>query len=236
MGSPYMRPAPTGRFAALSLTALAVLTLVAASQPVSGQTPSPADLARNLQQRYATIKDFRADFTHEVQGSVLRTLRTTERGEIKVRKPGRVWMTYAAPQKKEFVADGMCVYTYVASDRSGTKQPMPEGDDISMAILFVAGRGDLVRDFKATMPAAQPADVWHLTLTPIKRQEDFASMTLIVDRRTLVLRGLTTVDHKGGNFVFAFTNIRENVGLKDSDFRFTFPRNANVIHSGPRCS
>ena len=40
-----------------------------------------------------------------------------------------------------------------------------------------------------------------------------------------MLKGLTTVDHKGGTFVFAFTNIRENVGLKDSDFHFTFPRN-----------
>ena len=221
-----------GRFALLALTALAMLTPLAALRPVHGQTPSPAELAGALQKRYATIKDFRADFTHEVQGSVLRTIRTTERGEIKVKKPGRVWMKYAAPQKKDFVADGTYVYSYVAADRSGTQDPMPKGDDISMAILFVAGRGDLVKDFKATMPAAQPADAWHLTLTPIKRQEDFASMTLVVDRRTLVLRGMTTIDHRGGTFVFAFTNIRENVGLKDSDFHYTFPRNANVIRTG----
>ncbi|MEO6221710.1 MAG: outer membrane lipoprotein carrier protein LolA [Vicinamibacterales bacterium] len=221
-----------GRCALLCLTALAALTLLAASRPVHAQTPSPEALAQQLQKRYGTIKDFRADFTHQVQGSVLRTLRTTERGEIKVKKPGRVWMTYAAPQKKDFVADSTHVYTYVAADRSGTKGPMPTGDDISLAILFVAGRGDLVKDFRATMPAAQPADAWHLTLTPVKRQEDFAAMTLVVDRRTLVLRGLTTVDHKGGTFVFAFTNIRENVGLKDSDFHFIFPRNANVIYTG----
>ena len=230
MGSP-MR----GRCALLALTALAMLNPLAASRPVHGQTPSPADLAKSLQKRYATIKDFRADFTHQVQGSVLRTLRTTEHGEIKVLKPGRVWMKYAPPQKKDFVADGTCVYTYVAADRSGTKDLMPTGDDISMAILFVAGRGDLVKDFRAAMPATQPADMWHLTLTPVKRQEDFATMTLAVDRRTLVLRGMTTVDHRGGTFVFAFTNIRENVGLKDSDFNFTFPRNTNVIHSGPSC-
>ena len=231
MGSP-MR----GRFALLAFTALAMLNPLAASQLVRAQTPSPSELASALQKRYATVKDFRADFTHEVQGSVLRTIRTTERGQIRVKKPGRVWMTYAAPQKKDFVADGTCVSTHVAADRSGTKQPMPTGDDISMAILFVAGRGDLVKDFRAAMPATQPADVWHLTLTPIKRQEDFATMTLVVDRKTLVLRGLTTIDHKGGTFVFAFTNIRENVGLKDSDFHFTFPRNTNVIHSGPTCS
>ena len=231
-----------GRFALLALTALATLNLLASGAADAtpdvrqGQAPSPGELAGALQKRYATIKDFRADFTHQVQGSVLRTIRTIERGEIKVKKPGRVWMKYAPPQKKDFVADGSCIYTHVSADRSGTKGAMPTGDDISIAILFVAGRGDLVKDFKATMPATQPADVWHLTLTPIKRQEDFATMTLAVDRKTLVLRGLTTIDHKGGSFVFAFTNIRENVGLKDSDFQFTFPRNTNVIHSGPPCN
>lgn len=221
-----------GRCALFALTALAMLNLLAAPRTVHGQTPSPSELAQALQKRYATIKDFRADFTHEVRGSVLRTIATTERGEIKVKKPGRVWMKYTAPQKKDFVADGTYVYTYIAADRSGTKGPMPVGDDISIAILFVAGRGDLVKDFRAAMPPMQPPDVWHLTLTPIKRQEDFATMTLVVDRKTLVLRGLTTIDHKGGTFVFAFTNIRENVGLKDSDFNFTFPRNTNVIHTG----
>lgn len=228
-----------GRFALLALTALATLNVMAIGAATAtpnvlqAQTPSAADLAGQLQKRYATIKDFRADFTHQVRGAVLRTISTTERGEIKVKKPGRVWMKYAPPQKKDFVADGTRIYTYVAADRSGTEGPMPTGDDISVAILFVAGRGDLVKDFRAAMPAAQPADVWHLTLTPIKRQEDFATMTLVVDRKTLVLRGLTTVDHKGGTFVFAFTNIRENVGLKDSDFVFTFPRNTNVTHTGP---
>jgi outer membrane lipoprotein-sorting protein len=227
-----------GRFALLALSALAMLNLLAIGAAhgtpyvLNAQTPSPVELATALQKRYATIKDFRADFTHEVRGAVLRTIRTVERGEIKVKKPGRVWMTYAAPQKKDFVADGTSIYTYVAADRSGTQGPMPTGDNISIAILFVAGRGDLVKDFRATMPATQPADAWHLTLTPIKRQEDFATMTLVVDRRTLMLRGLSTVDHTGGTFVFAFTNIRENVGLKDTDFQYRFPRNANIIRTG----
>ena len=227
-----------GRFALLALSALAMLNLLAIGAAhgtpyvLNAQTPSPVELATALQKRYATIKDFRADFTHEVRGAVLRTIRTVERGEIKVKKPGRVWMTYAAPQKKDFVADGTSIYTYIAADRSGTQRPMPTGSDMSIAILFVAGQGDLVKEFRATMPASQPADVWHLTLTPIKRQEDFATMTLVVDRRTLMLRGLNTVDHSGGTFVFAFTNIRENVGLKDSDFQYRFPRNANIIRTG----
>ncbi len=196
------------------------------------QAPPAADLAQSLQKRYATIRDFRADFTHEVKGAVLRTIATTERGEVKVKKPGRLWMAYTAPYKKAFVADGAFVYTYNASDRAGTRGPMPQGDDISVAILFLAGRGDLVKDFRASMPASQPAGEWQLVLTPIKRQQDFATLTLAVDRATLAIRGMTTVDAQGGTFILRFTNLRENVGLKDSDFRFTFPRGTHVIDTG----
>jgi len=215
----------------LALPAIAVLAIVAAA-PLHGQAPTAESLARSLQKRYATIRDFRANFTHEVQGSVLRTLRTTESGDLKVKKPGRVWMTYGPPQRKTFVADGTNVFTYINADRTGTKGPMPEGDDLSVAILFLAGRGDLVNDFRASMPATQPDGEWQLDLVPLKKQEDVATMSLFVDRTSLVLRGLTTTDHTGGTFKFRFTDIHENVGLKDSDFAFTFPRGTNVINSG----
>jgi len=219
------------RPARLLMTAVAVVGALEAS-PLHGQAPSADSLALSLQKRYATIRDFRASFTHEVQGSVLRTLRTTERGELKVKKPGRVWMTYGPPQKKTFVADGTYVYTYINSDRTGTRGPMPKGDDLTVAILFLAGRGDLVKDFRASIPDEQPAGEWQLDLVPLKRQEDVATLTLFVDRGNLVLRGLTTTDHMGGTFRFRFTDIHENVGLKDSDFNFKFPRGTNVIDNG----
>ncbi len=210
------------------LIALGALT----TAPMHAQAPTAQSLALSLQKRYATIRDFRADFTHTVQGSVLRTVRTTERGELRVMKPGRVFMTYGPPQKKSFVADGLTVKTYIQSDRTGTVGPMPQGDDLSVAILFLAGRGDLVKDFEASMPAPQPAGEWQLDLVPNKRQEDFATLTLFVDRQTLAFRGLGTADHLGGSFVFRFTNLRENTGLKDTDFRFTFPRGTHVIETG----
>lgn len=204
----------------------------AGTAAIGSQAPLAAELAQSLQKRYATIRDFKADFTHEVKGAVLRTVATTERGELKVKKPGRLWMAYTSPQKHSFVSDGYQVYTYNASDRAGTRGPMPKGDDISVAILFLAGRGDLVKDFRAAMPPTQPAGEWHLVLTPLKRQQDFATLTLAVDRATLAIRGMTTVDAQGGTFILRFTNLRENVGLTDREFLFTFPRGTHVIDTG----
>jgi len=214
------------------LLAGGLLASTPAGNAAGQQAPVAAELAQSLQRRYATIRDFKADFTHEVKGAVLRTVATTERGELKVKKPGRLWMAYTAPHKHSFVSDGSQVFTYNASDRAGTRGPMPKGDDISVAILFLAGRGDLVKDFRAAMPATQPAGEWQLVLTPLKRQQDFATLTLAVDRATLAIRGMTTVDAQGGTFILRFTNLRENVGLTDSEFLFTFPRGTHVIDTG----
>ncbi len=219
------------RVAPVFLSGLIALSALATA-PIHGQALTGQSLVVSLQQRYATIRDFRADFTHTVQGAVLRTVRTTERGELKVMKPGRVFMSYGPPQKKSFVTDGVTVQTYIQSDRTGTVGPMPQGDDLSVAILLLAGRGDLVKDFEASMPPLQPTGEWQMDLVPKQRQEDFATLTLFVDRQSLAFRGLTTSDHLGGSFVFRFTNLRENTGLKDTDFRFTFPRGTHVIETG----
>lgn len=207
------------------------MLVVVAAVPVlvpHAQAPTATELAQRLQTRYATIKDFRADFTQTERGSVLRTVQTESRGTVRVKKPGRMWWDYQKPTRQALVADGATLFYYNASDRSGVRSPMPTGTDLSAAVLFLTGRGDLTRDFTPTLSSTAPADEWHLTLTPKVRQEDFAQLTLHVDRGSLAFRGLQFRDHVGSENTIRFTNLRENVGLADADFRFTFPRGTHV--------
>jgi outer membrane lipoprotein carrier protein len=210
--------------------------LLAGAWPIQGQAtkpaPAPADLARALQARYAGINDFRADFTQSIQGGVLRTVTTQQRGEVSIKKPGRMRWTYKAPHHQVMVADGTRIYLYNASDRTGMTSPMPTGDDLSAAVLFLTGRGDLLRDFTASMPAVQPDGEWHLALTPRVVQDDFASLTLAVDRTTLAFRGFAWTDHQGGANTIRFTNLRENVGITEKEFVYAFPKGTTLISSG----
>ncbi len=215
-----------------SITPALVVGLLAAALPVAGQAPSPGDLAASLQKRYATIRDFRADFSQTMQGGVLRAVQSEQRGQVRVKKPGRMWWAYSAPHRQSLVADGAQLYYYNASDRTGTRSPMPTGDNLSTAVLFLTGRGDLQRDFTASMPTTHPDGEWHLRLTPRVRQDDFATLTLYVDRASLAFKGLSTVDHQGGTSIIRFSNLRENAGLTDSEFVFTFPRGTHVVSSG----
>jgi outer membrane lipoprotein carrier protein len=214
-----------------TMTAVAAVWMVPVPSP-QAQTPSAADLAQRLQIRYAAIRDFRADFTQTERGSVLRTVQTESRGTVRVKKPGRMWWDYQKPSKQVLVSDGTTLSYYNASDRTGVRSPMPVGTDLSAAVLFLTGRGDITRDFTAALLPTAPIDEWHLTLTPKVRQDDFATLTLQVDRTTLAFRGLRFTDHAGSENTIRFSNLRENVGLADADFRFTFPRGTHVTDSG----
>ena len=207
--------------------AFAALASRAGAQP---SAPSPEELARRIQARYDTVRDFSARFEQRYTGGALRR-QAVERGTVIVKKPGRMRWDYVEPEKKVFVADGRRLYMHVPADKQVIVSAIPPEDQASTPILFLAGKGNLVRDFSvaaASVPDA-PANTLALRLTPRRRERDYDWITLVVDRDSLAIRMLVAGDSQGGTSSFVFTDLRENVGLRDGQFTFTIPRGTDVI-------
>jgi outer membrane lipoprotein carrier protein len=218
--------------AATIVGALGVAAAQSPAPPPSG-APDAAELARQLQRRYQTVRDFSADFTQTYRGGVLRRT-TTERGTVLIKKPGLMRWDYKSPEEKLFVADGRKMYIYVPADRQVMVRDMPASNAASTPVLFLVGRGDIVRDFTAaytTLPDA-PAGSWILKLTPKSAQPEYEWLALAVEPSTLTLRMLIARDAQGGTSSFAFANLKENVGIPDKMFSFRIPRGADVITEG----
>jgi outer membrane lipoprotein carrier protein len=142
-----------------------------------------AALAAAVQRHYDAVKDFRADFTHTYEGGVLRK-KTVERGQVAIQKPGRMRWTYTDPEKKVFVSDGTKLYSYIPEDRQVYVASVPPDDEASTAVLFLAGKGNLQRDFDASqvsVPGA-PADSVALKLMPRHPQREYDWLELVVDK------------------------------------------------------
>jgi outer membrane lipoprotein carrier protein len=217
------------------LGSLAVAAALAAGPVSARQATDARDLAAAVQQRYERIRDFRADFTHEYAGGVLGR-KTVERGEVVVRKPGRMRWTYTSPERKVFVSDGVKLYSYVPADRQVYVASVPGGEQASTPALFLAGQGNLTRDFTVT-PSEAPkelAGTVALELTPRTPEREYESLLLVVDRESLQWRRLVTRDRQGGTSTFSFTNLRENTGVPDIEFVFKIPRGVDVITEGER--
>ena len=205
-----------------------VLGLAALATAPTAQTPPTAEqLAKQLQSHYDGVKDFTASFTQTFRGVAL-PQQTNERGDVKVKKPYRMRWTYTAPEKKELVTDGLQIWDYRPIDKVVLVRPLPKEGEASTALLFLAGRGNLLRDFNVSMPPGQPEAEWHLALVPKAKQADFTSLVVQVDRRTMELRGLVKSDDTG-SWTYRFQNLKENANLADKEFTFTPPRGVDII-------
>ena len=217
---------------------LALLLAGGSAVWAQGEAPgrSPEQLAAAIQRRYEQIRDFRADFTHAYEGGVLRR-KTVERGQVAIRKPGRMRWTYTSPEEKVFVSDGVKLYSYVPADKQVYVATVPTGDEASTPALFLAGKGSITRDFTASaapLPGGAPAGSVALKLTPIRKEREFETLVLVVDRESLQWRMLVSIDSQGGTSTFTFTNLRENTGVSDKEFVFTIPRGVDVITDANR--
>jgi outer membrane lipoprotein carrier protein len=217
------------RFWVAALLALTVLAPARAADHAS-------DLAQALQHKYDTVRDFSADFVHTYQGGVLRKT-LTERGHVLIKKPGKMRWDYAQPEKKLFVSDGVKVYSYFPADKQVQVGTVPKDDQAGAPILFLAGKGNLTRDFTASaaqVPAGAPAGSEALKLVPKTAQPDYDWLLLVVDRQTLTLRALVTMDAEGGQSSISFANLKENVNPADKEFAFNIPRGVDVIYESSR--
>jgi outer membrane lipoprotein carrier protein len=221
----------------LLLASLPLAALLGSAQVVTQSTEvDAAELARALQRRYDTIKDFSADFVHVYRGGILKR-EATERGRLLVKKPGKMRWEYTTPEEKLFVADGIKLYTYIPQDRQVVISSLPRDDQATTPALFLAGKGNLTRDFVpsfADPPAGVPPGTRALKLVPNTPQPEYESIVLAVDSQSLALRGLMTIDPQGGASTFTFANLRENVGIPDKSFVFAIPRGADVVSDSPR--
>ena len=213
---------------------LILLLLLAPAGAGSQARPPAAETARALQHKYDTVKDFSADFTHTYEGGVLGK-KSSERGTVQIKKPARMRWEYTAPDKKLFIADGHKIYSYIPADKQVTISNMPGPDEATPAVMFLAGTGNLTRDFSVSYaPAGETPDTWALRLDPRQKQRDYDWLVIVVDRKTLQIRSLSAADEEGGRSTFAFTNYRENTGVSDKVFEFKIPRGVDVITAGDR--
>lgn len=212
----------------------------ASSPPSAQQAPSsasvqkpssPEAVAKALQQRYQGIKDFSADFVHNYRGGVLKT-QTQERGKVTVKKPSRMHWTYTSPEKKEFVSDGMKIYSYIPEDKQVIVSNVPTDDQATTPALFLAGKGDIVRDFSASYVDSSIPGTIALKLTPRRTEPDYEYLIVAVEPGSLRIRALTTKDRQGGESTLVFNNLKENQGISDKEFAFTIPRGVDVVTDG----
>ena len=181
-------------------------------------------LAKRIEERQRVTPDLAARFTQTYRSGPLgRTL--VERGEVKVKRPGRMLWEYKTPEKKTFVSDGQKFYFYVPADKQVIVRDQDPGR--SLPALLLSGKGDLLSEFVASLETGPPGRS-RLKLVPRAPDPEIAQVFLEVDGEHRIRR-IEVEDAQGSKSAFDFDDIRENLGLSDRTFRFEVPRGVEVI-------
>src|SRR4029453_4586352 len=135
----------------MRLATILVLSVAFLAAPQAQQ--SGADVAQALQKKYDSIRDFSADFVQTSSSGVLKR-KMIERGTVVIKKPGKMrWEYKKPPEDKLAVSDGVKTYLYVPLDKQVHVSALPTGDAAPTPLLFLAGKGDILRDFNPAVVA-----------------------------------------------------------------------------------
>ena len=213
----------TKRYAGLFLSTLLALFPFSEGYPAT----DPAELVTKLQAKYQNMETMQANFTQSYQSKRFSGKGLQESGIVYLRKGGYMKWEYQKPDRKLFVSDGFFYFYYVPDDKQVVKTPVDLGSQQS-PVLFLTGRGNFARDFKAEWADPRPGSRL-IKLTPVKPQPDFEYLIVDLDpTRNLVLR-LLVVDSYDNRTEYKFTNIQENPTLPKNFFVFQPPAGTDVI-------
>ena len=201
---------------------LAALFLPVCASITQAQTPDPAIL-RKVDDHYNHLTSLRTHYREHYAGM---GMDRSEAGTLLLKKPGRMLWRYAEPAGKVFVLDGKFAWFYTPGDAQAQRIPAKQLDDLRSPLRFLLGHTQLSKELD------------HITLTPEGTSTRIAGVPKGLSQRLKLLTLLVTPtgaiqqmrleEIDGSATDFTFTDMQENVPVKDSDFTFTPPPGVSI--------
>jgi signal peptidase II len=184
------------------------------------------ELIEGLQKKYEEIESFTANFQQTLED---RGITQTERGIVKMKKPGLMYWEYLEPKEKYFVADGEKIYFYVPNDNQVLVSQM-DLEEMNSPLLFLLGRGDIRREFLVELEeeSVESASVL-LRLIPKQPQPEFSELLLLISPTTFLIQKLTVVEPIGQKNEYELTEFNVNAPISDDQFELKIPPHVEII-------
>jgi len=204
--------------------ALGVSLLVcgAGLQPAFSQ--DLAQILKGMERRYNNARTLQVRFE---QTYTAQQRRRGERGELFLRKPGRMRWQYSNPPGKLFVSDGKTFYLYTPDNHRVERTRVKESEDWRAPLAFLLGRLDFERDFKRFTVRAEGAATW-IVAEPRSDRLAYTQVGFLVNSSFEILR-LEITGQDRSAMEYRFDGEQLNPRLDEGLFRFQPPPGAEVV-------
>ena len=178
-------------------------------------------ILKGVETRYNNAQTLSLSFSETY---ALRGRQRTEKGDLFLRKPGRMRWQYTTPAGKLFVSDGKFVYSYSLQDNLAEKMKLKETDDMRAPLAFLLGRLEFNRDFREFHAREQDGGVY-ITAIPKSDKLPYSEVSFLTGP-DFVIRRLDVKGNDASLLQFSFDNEKRNPALSDSLFTFKAPAGA----------
>ena len=189
-------------------------------------------LARAVDEHYNHLHSLQAEFTETLRGEGADRV---ESGTLWLKKPRKMRWEYRSPKEKLFVSDGNSVWFYVPTERQLRKTEFRKLDDLRSPIAFLLGKTKLENELRGLSKVVDQAPVdpgdTLLRGVPQAMGGQVAEVQLEINPSNQHVR-IVLMEPDGATTEFRFAGWKENVGLNDSQFRFTPPPGVETVEGG----
>lgn len=184
-------------------------------------------LLEAVENRYNTPRTMSFTFEQTYSGGGRMT--RTERGELYLRKPGRMRWQYSEPPGKLFVTDGKFAYYYSPATNQVDKTRLKETDDLRAPLAFLMGRLDFKRDFKQFRTYAEGANTY-IVATPKSEKAPYTQVAFVVNRQYRI-EMLRVNGQDESILVYRLSDEKANPPLDAKLFTFQAPPGSQIVEN-----
>ncbi len=185
-------------------------------------------IVRRVDDHYNHLGSLRAHYTEHYTGM---GMDRTEEGTLLLKKPGRMRWSYATPVGKVFVLDGKFAWFYTPGDAQATRVPAKQLDDLRSPLRFLLGHTQLTKELD-NLVVVPNGSGFQISGVPKGMAQRVKLLSLVITATGAIERmRLEEVD--GSVTEFAFSDLQENMPLKDADFAFIPPPGVTVVEGLP---
>jgi len=183
-------------------------------------------ILKGVEDRYNRTQTLQLAFTESYQ---LGGRARVEKGDLFLRKPGRMRWQYTAPAGKLFVSDGKFIYSYTPQDNRAEKMKLKETDDLRAPLAFLLGRLDFNKDFREFRARPEDGGVF-ITAIPKSDKLPYSEVSFLTTP-DYSIRRLEVKNQDNSVLKFSFENEKKDPPIQDALFRFTPPPGAEYVDS-----
>lgn len=208
----------------------------AVSREVSGQSELDNVLAE-MDKADAAFNTLKADIVYTRTITLLESREVSE-GEIKYKKPKRMYLKFDSPRNEVNVSDGKYVWVYHPAEKQVEKYETSDSKQSAQGMSFFGfGYGESVaaakKNYKITLLETKEEGgkkFYVLDLLPRDPKSQYSDVRLWVEEG-LWLPGRIELYESEGEIVnvIELNNIKLNKGMSDKIFIFDVPRGVEVV-------